>query len=264
MTSRRGQPLSKAYGSRLARILAATAAGLGLACTGTAGGTPLKESLPTASAMAGTEDYCNGYERTFHGEWTGWGGAGASGTPILFRIGANAGGEGCYAQLNVMAPPGVAPYELPRFRAEAQDGTAWTLRYGDIVLSLDPGSETAVRRQGTGDPWTGVLRARPPAIAGAQPAPSTRQMERWNGKWTGRFADLPLRVTLRLSPSGANEVTGRISTWLGKKSFTGRFHGELLVFRWKNRHVGLVMEPGGDTLVYTDYKGRIARFRRPR
>ena len=28
-----------------------------------------------------------------------------SGTPILFRIGTNADGKGCYAQLNVMTPP---------------------------------------------------------------------------------------------------------------------------------------------------------------
>ena len=32
---------------------------------------------------------------------------------------------------------------------------------------------------------------------------------------------------------------------LMKKTFTGRFHGEMLVFRWRNRHVGLLMEPGG-------------------
>ena len=48
------------------------------------------------------------------------------------------------------------------------------------------------------------------------------------------------------------------------KTFTGEFHGEMLVFRWKNRHVGLLMEPDGDTLVYTDYKGRVSRFRRVR
>ena len=47
-------------------------------------------------------------------------------------------------------------------------------------------------------------------------------------------------------------------------SFTGRFHGEMLVFRWKNRHVGLVMEPAGDAVVYNDYKGREFRFRRAR
>jgi len=47
-----------------------------------------------------------------------------------------------------------------------------------------------------------------------------------------------------------------------KQTFTGRFYGEMLVFRWRNRHVGLVMEPGGDVLVYTDYRGRIHRFRR--
>ena len=48
------------------------------------------------------------------------------------------------------------------------------------------------------------------------------------------------------------------------KTFTGRFHGEMLVFRWRNRHVGLHMEPDGDTLVYNDYKGRVFRFRRKR
>ena len=48
------------------------------------------------------------------------------------------------------------------------------------------------------------------------------------------------------------------------KNFTGRFHGEMLVFRWENRHVGLRMEPDGDVLVYTDDKGRVSRFRRVR
>ena len=36
----------------------------------------------------------------------------------------------------------------------------------------------------------------------------------------------------------------------------------MLVFRWRNRHVGLVMEPGGDVLTYHDYKGRTFHFRR--
>ena len=34
------------------------------------------------------------------------------------------------------------------------------------------------------------------------------------------------------------------------------------MFRWRNRHVGLVMDAGSDTLVYTDYKGRVSRFDR--
>ena len=38
----------------------------------------------------------------------------------------------------------------------------------------------------------------------------------------------------------------------------------MLVFRWRNRYVGLVMDPEGDVLVYTDYKGRVSRFRRVR
>ena len=53
--------------------------------------------------MAGTEQYCMGYERTFHGKWAA-GDAGVSDPPVLFRIGANADGGGCYAQLNVMTP----------------------------------------------------------------------------------------------------------------------------------------------------------------
>ena len=57
-------------------------------------------------------------------------------------------------------------------------------------------------------------------------------------------------------------VDGRISMLLMAETFTGRFHGEMLVFRWRNRHVGLVMDPGGDTIVYTDYNGTGFRFRR--
>ena len=48
------------------------------------------------------------------------------------------------------------------------------------------------------------------------------------------------------------------------ENFTGRFHGEMLVLRWRNRHVGLRMEPGGDALAYNDYRGRVFRFRRRR
>ena len=51
---------------------------------------------------------------------------------------------------------------------------------------------------------------------------------------------------------------------LMSEAFTGRFHGEMLVFQWKNRHVGLVMETDGDTVVYHDYRGRVSRFRRVR
>ena len=77
-------------------------------------------------AVAGTERYCTGYETTFHGAW-GAGEAGeieedgaAARPPVLFRVGVNGDGAACYAQLNVRTPPGVAPYELPRFRADGQ------------------------------------------------------------------------------------------------------------------------------------------------
>ena len=212
--------------------------------------------------MAGTEHYCTGYERTFHGEWT-LADVEGSGTPILFRIGTNADGKGCYAQLNVMTPPGIAPYELPRFRAEARDG-AWTLHYRDIVLDLDTGHGTAVRRQGAGSPWTGVLLARPPPVGDVRTVPPARQMERWYGKWRGRFANLPFPVTLQISGSGASQVQGKISALLMAQSFTGRFHGEMLIFRWRNRHVGLLMEPGGDTLVHINYEGKVFQFHRRR
>ena len=71
-------------------------------------------------------------------------------------------------------------------------------------------------------------------------------------------------MTLWFDESGAGEVIGRISTLLMSEHFAGRFHGEMLVFQWKNRHVGLVMESDGDTVVYNDYRGRVSRFRRVR
>ena len=99
--------------------------------------------------MDGTERYCVGYERTFHGEWEAGVDLAGAGPPVLFRIGANSRGAGCYAQLNVRTLPGVAPYELPRFRAKSKGGgTAWMLRYREIVLDLDTKSGTAVRREG--------------------------------------------------------------------------------------------------------------------
>ena len=218
--------------------------------------------------MAGTEGYCAGYETTFHGEWkageAGNGGDGAAGSPVLFRIGVNAGGEGCYAQLNVRAPPGVAPYELPRFGAEARGGGAWTLRYRETVLEVDAGSGAVVRREGGGNPVrTGVLLAAAPAVEGPPPpAPSAPWRERWYGRWQGRFPGVSFPISLRFAASEAGQVQGRISSLLMAGSFTGWFHGELLVFRWRNRHVGLLMDPGSDALVYTDYRGRVSRFRR--
>ena len=77
------------------------------------------------------------------------------------------------------------------------------------------------------------------------------------------------RVVAEVKPhviltSGARGVQGRISSLPMAKTFTGRFHGEMPVFRWRNRHVGPVMDPEGDALVYTDYRGRVSRFRRRR
>ena len=226
---------------------------------------PLPLSEAEAVAMAGTEQYCIGYERTFHGAWTTGVDRAVAGPPVLFRIGANSRGAGCYAQLNMRTPPGVAPYALPRFRARAKEGgTAWMLRYREIVLDLDTKSGTAVRREGGNVVRNGILLARPPALGVSPPAPPARQRQRWYGKWRGRISGLPFPVTLRFSPAERGRVRGRISMLLMAENFTGRFHGELLVFRWRNRHVGLHMEPGGDTLVYHDYRGRVFRFRRRR
>ena len=248
----------------MARFTPILAAVLALAWAMTAGAA---DAAPGAAAMAGTEGYCAGYETTFHGEWkageAGNGGDGGAGSPVLFRIGVNAGGEGCYAQLNVRTPPGVAPYELPRFGAEAREGGAWTLRYRETVLEVDAGSGTVVRREGGNPVRTGVLLAGAPAVEDPPP-PSDRRGERWYGRWEGRFPGVSFPVQLRFAPSEAGRMRGRISALLMAKTFTGRFHGELLVFRWRNRHVGLVMDPAGDELVYTDYKGRVSRFRRAR
>ncbi|MCY4454124.1 MAG: hypothetical protein OXC01_19475 [Immundisolibacterales bacterium] len=213
-------------------------------------------------AMADTEEYCTGYEHTFHGEWSGRDDGDGSGRPVLFRIGVSAGGKGCYAQLNVRTPPGVAPYELPRFRADAGGDGSWTLRYRDTVLEVDAATGTAVRRRGGEAPQPGTLLAHAPAVGDPPSAPPAGERARWYGKWRGRLSGVPFRVTLRFTESGSGTVKGRVTSLLMRRSFTGRFHGGMLVFRWRNRHVGLVMQPGGDTLVYHDYKGRVYRFRR--
>ena len=245
----------------LALLLAAAAgAGPGFAARGAGAAAPPRAIGPAAAAMAGAERYCTRYEHTFHGAWTP---DEQEGAPVLFRVGANTGADrrGCYAQLNVMADRGIAPYELPRFRVEKKGGV-WTLRYRTISVTLDPERGTAVHRQGEGPPRTGRLLARPPPIGSVPPAPPARRMERWYGRWRGRFAGLPFPVTLRFSGAGTNEVEGRISGLLMSRSFKGRFHGEMLVFRWRNRHVGLVMEEDGDSLVHVNYRGQAYRFHR--
>ena len=112
---------------------------------------------------------------------------------------------------------------------------------------------------------------REPALCSRGPPPSAIRRRRLppgsgsagTGGGGGRFPGAPFPVALRLSDSGKEDrVQGHISMLLMVKNFTGRFHGEMLVFRWKNRHVGLLMEPDGDTVVYNDYKGRVSRFRR--
>ena len=247
----------------LALVLAASGAGSGFAAGDAGAAAPPRTDGPGATVMAGAERYCTGYEHTFHGAWTP---EGRKGAPILFRVGANtgAGGRGCYAQLNVMEGRGIAPYELPRFRVETGDGGVWTLRYRDLHVVLDTGRRTAVHRQGGGPPRAGRLLDRPPPVGNVPPAPPARRMERWSGRWRGRFASLPFPVTLRFSGAGANEVQGRISALLWARSFTGRFHGEMLVFRWRNRHVGLVMEEDGNSLVHVNYRGKVFRFHRRR
>ena len=263
--TRRGRPAGPAPGARLASLLVAAAGALAPPLPGVAGAADPADGPAEATALAGTEDYCTGYERTFHGVWSGGGEEETGARPVLFRIGVNAArGEGCYAQLNVMSPLGVAPYELPRFRAEAGGDGAWTLRYRDIVLEIDPAGGRAVRRAGSAPPRSGALLARPPRVGDAPPLAPARQRARWYGKWRGRLSGVPFRVTLRFSDAGGGRVHGRISSLLMNQAFTGRFHGEMLVFRWRNRHVGLVMEPGGHALVYNDYKGRTYRFRRRR
>ena len=250
----------------LASLIAVTCgpagAGHGSAASAASTAGPSGASPPAVRAMRGTGRYCAGYERTFHGAWTSGGGLGA---PVPFRVGAAAEGRGCYAQLDLMAPPGVAPFELPRFRAGVKD-RVWTLRYRTIVVTLDPGRGTAAYRQGNDPPFTGVLLARPPPVRDARAAPSAPAMwrERWYGRWRGRFAGVPFPVTLRLSPSDPDptEVRGRASAAFFGRTFIGRFHGRTLIFRWRNRHVGLTMEPGGDALVHVDYRGRVYRFRR--
>ena len=147
-------------------------------------------AVEAAVAMADTDEYCTGYERTFHGEWSD--GAGG-GRPVLFRIGVDSGGTGCYAQLNVMTPPGVAPYELRRFRVEASGDGAWTLRYRDTVLEIDSATGTAVRRKGDEAPQPGALLAHAPAVGDSPPALSAKERVRWYGKWRGRLSEVPFR-----------------------------------------------------------------------
>ena len=122
-------------------------------------------------------------------------------------------------------------------------------------------------------PFAVRVRAhRGPACCSRGPLPSVmsgRSLPR--GRWSvgtgsggGRFANLPFPVTLQISGSGASQVQGKISALLMAQSFTGRFHGEMLIFRWRNRHVGLLMEPGGDTLVHINYEGKVFQFHRRR
>ena len=263
----RGGATAPGPGPRLVPLLAAAAAGLGAVAWTSAADTmaaPKPAPEARAGAMPGTEHYCTGYARTFHGEWRfgDAAAAGGAGRPVPFRIGANAGGAGCYAQLNVVAPPGVAPYELRRFLAKAREGTVWSLRYRGIVLIVDTERGTVVRRESGEVTRTGVLLARPPGVEEPPPAPSARQRERWYGRWRGRFPGLPFPVKLRLSAVGAGRVQGRMSMLLMSETFAGRFHGEMLVFRWRKRHVGFVMERGSDAIVYNDYRGRVFRFQR--
>lgn len=243
---------------RLALFLAAAGAGSGLAA-GDAGAF-LNTADPAGAAIIGTERYCTGYEHTFHGEWTD---ENPESAPLPFRVGANtdADDRGCYAQLGVMGGRNIAPYELARFRVVAGNGV-WTLSYRAIRVILDTERRTAVHRQGERPPRTGRLLAQPPPVGSIPPAPPVRRMELWYGRWRGRFARLPFPVTLRFSGAGTNEVKGRVSGLLTSRSFTGWFHGEMLIFRWRNRHVGLVMEEGGDSLVHVNYRGQVFRFHR--
>ena len=244
----------------LARTLIGAGWGLGLTwAVGAHAG--LMETASPVRALTGTEAYCSGYETTFHGEWRDESGKELA-SPVLFRIGVNDNRRGCYAQLNILRPSGIAPYELPRFRATVEHDGSRTLRYQDRVLEIDPREGTAVSSKGKSVFRVGVLLDRPPEVEEIPPPPPARQRERWYGKWRGRFPGLPARVTLRFSPAGADRVMGRASMLLLRESFIGYFHGDMLIFQWRNRHVGLLMEPDGDEFVYTDYKWRVFRFRR--
>ena len=245
--------------------------GLAAACHGAGAETPALSVVLEEMAMPGTERYCTGYDTTFHGAWGAAEAGEAEATvavaapPVLFRIGLNAGGSGCYAQLNARTPPGVAPYELPRFRVRAgPGGDGWTFRYRADVLEIDVRSGRVVRREGVNVVRSGFLLPRSPPVGEPLPPPSAERRARWYGAWRGRFPGVPFRVTLRFDESSAGEVMGRMSMLLMSQTFAGRFHGDMLVFRWKNRHVGLVMEPDGGTFVYNDYRGRVSRFRRVR
>ena len=265
-------PNPGARATRAAAVLIAVALGVGIAALRyeAAAKTPVPAPAPPvvrgeAVAMAGTERYCTGYDTTFHGVWEGGRGTAVAASPVLFRIGLNPGGAGCYAQINVRIPPGVAPYELPRFRARAgPGGNTWTLRYRAVALEIDVGSGRVIRREGGAAVRKGRLLPEPPPVGKTLPPPSAERRGRWYGTWRGRFPGAPLRVTLRFNESSAGRIMGRMSMVLMSQDFIGRFQGDMLVFRWKNRHVGLIMEPGGDNLVYNDYRGRVSRFRRVR
>ena len=73
-----------------------------------------------------------------------------------------------------------------------------------------------------------------PGLAARRAGPDSaanHRMEHWYGTWHGRLSGLPTQVILESSPLGANEGRGRISSLLITQTFTGRFHGEILVFR---------------------------------
>ncbi len=239
------------------------AAAPALALAGLAASVPSSPAgaVEAPAIMAGAERYCEGYEETFDGVWTS--GAGA---PVPFRVGVappGAEARACYAQLNVDEARRIAPYELRRYEASrGPGGVVWTLRYRHFEVEIDPARGTAAHRRGEAEAETGVLLPVPPPVAPAPPAPSPDRAERWYGKWKGRFPGVPFPVTLRLSESGPGEVGGELSVPLLSRSFAGRFHGGMLVFPWKNRHIGFSLEPDGGTLVHVSYKGEVFRLRR--
>ena len=216
------------------------------------------EDTAVPGVLWGTEGYCRGYEETFQGWWK------TEGPPVTFRVGVNNdGNKGCYAQLSVAVSDGIAPYELPRFRVSRQDGL-WSLAYRNAKVRIDPVHRTASRRVGEDATYVGTLREDALPLQPPPTPPSEQWIRRWHGSWKGRFAKLPFAVTLRFAGSDPNRIEGRISAPFTAKTFIGRFHGEMLVFRWKNRHIGLRLEEAGDTLVHVNYRGKVFRFRRKR
>ena len=145
--------------------------------------------------MAGTEHYCTGYETTFYGAWEageasdGGGWRRPRAPPVLFRIGVNADGKGCYAQLNVKTPArGRPPTSFPVSEPGRGTATPGPFATGRPSSRSMPGAEPWSGVRAGDSARTGVLLARAPAVGEPPPPPpSAPRRERWYGRWQGRF-----------------------------------------------------------------------------